>query len=112
MNLKSMGEVDFVRNLLPPVQAGRVLHYVQSILANDANVFDLAERYIPLGIQDVIFTCLDESSQHGLIYNFQKKFRLPLFSFGIGPKIPEDWENATKERVVDLIFKLTKIRKI
>jgi len=54
---------------------------------------------------------LDESVQHGLIYNFQKKFGTPLHSFGIGPKVPEDFEAATKERVVDLIFKLTKIRK-
>lgn len=111
LNLKSMGEVNFFRDLVPPSESGRRIHYVQSILAKDASVFEVFERFRPLGIQDVIFTCLDESVQHGLIYNFQKKFQLPLHSFGIGSKIPEDWEFATKERVVDLIFKLTKIRK-
>ncbi|MCB0365512.1 MAG: flagellar biosynthesis protein FlhF [Bdellovibrionaceae bacterium] len=111
MNLRSIGELDFLRDILPPEGTDRRIHYVQSVLAKDADAFEIAGRYMTLGFQDVIFTCLDESVQHGLIFNFQKKFGVPLHSFGIGPKVPEDLEAATKERVVDLIFKLTKIRK-
>lgn len=111
MNLRSIGELDFVRNVLPPNEADRRIHYVQSVLAKDTDAFEIAGRYMTIGFADVIFTCLDESVEHGLIYNFQKKFGVPLHSFGIGPKVPEDLEAATKERVVDLIFKLTKIRK-
>ncbi|MNL77621.1 flagellar biosynthesis regulator FlhF [compost metagenome] len=58
----------------------------------------------------MIFTGLDESTQHGTIYNFMKRFDIPLHSFGIGPRVPEDFEYATKERVLDLIFKITKIQ--
>jgi flagellar biosynthesis protein FlhF len=36
----------------------------------------------------------------------------PLFAFGVGAKVPDDLEWATKERVLDLIFKLTKLRKM
>ena len=36
------------------------------------------------------------------------KYKLPLFSFGLGSKIPEDFEFATPERVVDLILDITK----
>ncbi|MCB0383856.1 MAG: flagellar biosynthesis protein FlhF [Bdellovibrionales bacterium] len=111
MNLRSIGELDFLRDILPPEGSDRRIHYVQSVLAKDADAFEIASRYATLGFHDVIFTCLDESVQHGLIYGFQKKFSVPLHSFGIGPKVPEDLEAATKERVVDLIFKLTKIRK-
>lgn len=111
LNLRSIGELDFLRDTLPPEGSDRRIHYVQSVLAKDADAFEIASRYMTIGFHDVVFTCLDESVQHGLIYNFQKKFGTPLHSFGIGPKVPEDFEAATKERVVDLIFKLTKIRK-
>ena len=60
-----------------------------------------------MGFNDVIFTHIDESSQYGLIYNFQKRFEVPIHSFSTGPKIPEDYEPATKEKYVDLIFKLS-----
>ena len=60
-------------------------------------------------VNDVIFTKLDESVNHGLIYDFQRSFGVPLHSFGIGSRIPEDFEMATRERVLDLIFRLTRI---
>lgn len=111
LKLKSMDEVDRVRTLLPSDKSQRVVHYVQSVLAKDSDALEVAGRYKMIGFDDVIFTCLDETVQHGLIYNFQRKFSVPLHSFGIGSKIPEDFEPATKERVVDLIFKLTKVKK-
>lgn len=110
LNLKSVDEIDLLRSLLPQDQ-NRALHYVQSVLARDEAAFEVASRYQVLGMSDVIFTGLDEAAQHGLIVNFQNRFHVPLHSFGIGRQIPEDFEAATKERVVDLIFKLTKIRK-
>ena len=76
--------------------------------SKDADMTDIGRRFSFLGYQDVIFTSLDESVQHGPIYNFMKKFDIPLHSFGIGSRVPEDFEFATKERIVDLIFKITK----
>jgi flagellar biosynthesis protein FlhF len=111
MNLKSMQEIDYLRAMLPPKDSGVSIHYVQSVLSNDESAFETAARYQMIGFTDVIFTCLDEAAQHGLIYNFQKRFQVPLHSFGIGRQIPEDFEPATKERVVDLLFKLSKLRK-
>jgi flagellar biosynthesis protein FlhF len=61
-----------------------------------------------LRYSDVIFTALDEVTQHGTIYNFVRQTNQPLFGFGIGPKVPDDFERATPERVVDLIMDLTK----
>ena len=77
----------------------------------DSDTFELAKRYQSLKPSDVIFTGIDESNEHGVIYNFQRRLNWPLHSFGIGPNIPEDFEIATKERVVDLIFKLTRLSK-
>lgn len=111
MPLKSMAEIDFLRDILPPETGGRSIHYVQSALARDEVAAEVASRYTSLALSDVIFTHVDETTHHGIIYNFQKKFDVPLHSFGIGAQIPEDFEPATKERVVDLLFKITKLKK-
>lgn len=108
-NLRSMEEVDWLKRMLPPPEMNRALHYVQSVLARDEDAFDLASRYQMLGFHDVIFTRLDESSRQGLIINFQQQFGKPLHSFGLGSRIPEDFEFATKERVIDFIFKLSQV---
>ena len=80
-----------------------------SVLARDEEAIDLASRYQMLGFHDVIFTRLDESSRQGLMLNFQERFRVPLHSFSYGSRIPEDYEFATKERVIDFLFKLSKV---
>ncbi len=111
LNLRTMDEVDWLKHMLPPVEFGRTLHYVQSILAREEETFDIAGRYQMLGFHDVIFTRLDESSKQGMIIGFQNRFKVPLHSFGLGSRIPEDFEFATKERVVDFLFKLSKVSK-
>jgi flagellar biosynthesis protein FlhF len=110
-NLRTMEEVEWLKSILPPAEMGRQLHYVQSVLARDEETFDIASRYQMIGFHDVIFTRLDESSRQGLLLNFQEKFKVPIHSFGLGNRIPEDYEFATKERVVDFLFKLTKVSK-
>jgi flagellar biosynthesis protein FlhF len=111
LNLRSMEEADWLKGMLPPAEFGRNIHYVQSILARDEETFDIAGRYQMIGFHDVIFTRLDESSRQGLVLNFQDKFRVPMHSFGLGSRIPEDYEFASKERVVDFIFKLSSFSK-
>lgn len=111
VNLRGTQELDLLKNILPPADAHTKYHYVQSVVARDADAFEVAQRFQILGFNDVIFTKLDECVQHGLIYNFQKKFDVPLHSFGIGPRMPEDYEFATKERVVDLLFNLSNFKK-
>lgn len=112
LQMKSPAETQFVREMLPPIlDGGRSVHYVVSALAREEEAIEVGSRYQGMGLQDLIVTNLDEAAQHGLIYNFQRKFDLPLHSFGIGSQIPEDFEAATKERVVDLIFKLSKVKK-
>ncbi|RME14592.1 MAG: hypothetical protein D6797_08470 [Bdellovibrio sp.] len=105
-SLKTPSEVDLLFRFIPPF-ASKSVHYVQSILSKDQEAFEVARRFQQIGFHDVIFTHLDEAHHFGLLYNFQKEFGVPLHSFGTGSKVPEDYEPATKERVVDLIFKLT-----
>ena len=110
MGLKSTEQCVLLNELLPE-SSSRKIHFVISALAKDADIVEVANNYRKVNFDDVIFTRLDETVQHGVIYNFIHRFNVPIHSFGIGPAIPEDFEMATKERLVDLIFKLTKFRK-
>ncbi len=111
VGLKTMEEISFVRNLIPADRWNPEIHLVLSCLAKDSDLTEIGKRYKVTGFQDVIFTGLDESAQHGTIYNFMKRFSVPLHSFGIGTRVPEDFEVATRERVLDLIFKITKMNR-
>lgn len=110
VNLRHPEEVEALQKILPPKLSEMNTHFVQSIMARDEDAFEVAQRFKAFGFQDVIFTRLDEAVRHGLIYNFHKKFNAPLYAFGIGSDIPEDFEFASKERVVDLLFQLSKIK--
>ncbi len=109
LNLKTMEEADWLKRMLPPADFNRTLHYVQSVTARDEEAIDQASRYQMIGIHDVIFTRIDESARHGLLINFQNRFQTPIHSFGTGSRIPEDFEMASKERIVDFIFKLSRM---
>lgn len=108
LQLKDISEVSYLRRMLPTNKDFSRIHYVQSVLMKDEDAFEMARRYKVTYFDDVIFNHLDESSQHGLIYSFQQKFQVPLHSFGVGSDLPEDYELATGERVVDLIFRISK----
>jgi flagellar biosynthesis protein FlhF len=107
LSLKNNEEVQMLRGLLPPASLSAQIHLVLSANVKDSDAADLGRRYTTVGYRDVIFTGLDESTQHGNIYNFIRRFGVPLHSFGIGPRVPDDFEFATKERLLDLIFKIT-----
>jgi flagellar biosynthesis protein FlhF len=109
LSLRAPEEVEWLRRMLPPAEYGRSTHFVQSILARDEETMEIATRYQKIGFADVIFTRLDESGRQGMILNFQDRFKVPLHSFSYGSRIPEDYEYASKERVVDFIFKLSKV---
>lgn len=105
LSLRNSDELNLMKELMP--QTVVQTHLVMSSTAKDVDAFELGRRYSALNFTDVIFTALDESNQHGVIFNFQDKFNAPLFAFGTGPKVPEDYEVATRERVLDLIFKIS-----
>lgn len=109
--MHEMNEIQLMRSLLPPEGLQVATHLCVSTTSKDSDALEVARRYQVLAFTDLIFTNLDQSVHHGLIFNLHKKTARPLHSFGIGPRVPEDFEAATKERVLDLIFKLSKLRR-
>ncbi len=107
LNLRNQEELNYLKRMAPPAIKSSRTHLVLSALSKDADLIECAKRYQNLGFNDVIFSGLDEATMHGNIYNFVRKVQTRLFAFGIGTKVPEDFEKATPERVVDLILQIT-----
>lgn len=107
INFKVPREVEFLKNLIPNTGKDPQIHMVLSTLMGEQDLNYIGKNLKYLSVNDVVFTGLDQSSQQGSIYSFSKQFNVGLFGFGLGTKIPEDFEYATKERVLDLIFKIT-----
>jgi flagellar biosynthesis GTPase FlhF len=111
MQLRDLDEIHLLKSLLPPEGFAPITHLCVSATGKDGDADDLTRRFKVTEPQDLIFTNLDQSVQHGIIYNLHRQTGLPLHSFGVGNRVPEDFEAASKERVLDLIFKLTKLRR-
>lgn len=111
MQLRDLNEIDFLRTIMPPAEMAAISHLVLNCIAKDSDSLDNCKRFRLANYQDLIFTNLDQSIQHGVIVNVSRALQIPLNSFGIGNSIPEDFEEATKERILDLIFKLTRIQR-
>ena len=103
-SLHSPQEVEWLKRMLPGGDSTRATHFVQSVLSREEIV---AERYHKaFNFDDVIFTRLDESARRGTLLNFQDRFQVPIHSFAFGSRIPEDFELAKPERVLDYVFNL------
>lgn len=109
VSMKNMDEISLLKNLMPPESCD--VHLTLSACAKDAELEETCRRFEAAKYSDIIFNHLDEALLHGSIYNLMRKFNRPLHSFGVGPQVPEDFEAATKERVLDLIFRLTKFKR-
>jgi flagellar biosynthesis protein FlhF len=77
--------------------------------AEKSSVLDSAVRmYSNLGLRSLAFNKLDESWQFADAFNIGAKWGVPLSFFGTGPELPDDVERASRERVVEQIFGLSR----
>lgn len=80
---------------------------VQLVIAASAKAADvrrIVDDYEIFHPSRLLFTKLDETDTHGAILNEAIRTGKPLSYFSRGPLIPEDLEEATKNRVIELIL--------
>jgi flagellar biosynthesis protein FlhF len=83
-----------------------VTQLVLSVTTRDTELYDMANRFSIFSPQGIIVSKLDESTSHGAIYNIAMRTQLPLLCFTTGQRVPEDIEEATRERVAALLLNL------
>jgi len=94
-----------IQQMLDTVPAMRTL-LVLSATTRDAEMYDMASRFAVFRPQGLVFSKLDETTLYGAIYNVPQKVRLPLLYFTTGQKVPDDIEEASKDRVAALVMDL------
>jgi flagellar biosynthesis protein FlhF len=62
--------------------------------------------FAELGIKSAVFTNLDESNAFGDVANTSIKWSMPMSYFCSGQRIPEDIERASREKIVERIFRI------
>jgi flagellar biosynthesis protein FlhF len=97
---ESLREMQALVATIPGVCSQLVL----SVTTRDAELYDMANRFSIFGPQGLIVSKLDESTSHGAIYNIAMRTKLPLLCFTTGQRVPEDIEDATRERVAALLL--------
>lgn len=107
-SLLKMEEIDSLKAMIPANLGAVRVHLVLSAMLKDEELYSTARRFKSMNYNDVVFTNIDQLRRHGMLANFQQHVRSPYFAFSMGPMIPEDFEWASKERVLDLIFKISK----
>ena len=78
-----------------------------SATTKDSDLSDITRRFGDLPLSSVFFTKLDESTTYGSFFNHSIRFKTPIGYLSTGQKVPEDIEVATKERLVDLLLKIS-----
>ena len=79
-------------------------HLVMSATTKEKDCISMAEAFKDIGIHQVLFTKLDESSNFGNIVNMLIHTNLPLSYLCCGRKVPDDIEAGSVQRLVDLLF--------
>jgi len=67
---------------------------------------DILVSFRRFASQGLLFSKLDESTAHGMLYHGGRLASLPLTFFTTGQRVPEDLEPATGERVAALLLDL------
>jgi flagellar biosynthesis protein FlhF len=65
-------------------------HLVCSLTTNPRDTFEAMDHYLPLGVNRLTFTKLDEASAPGILLNVRMRCNQPLGYITCGQSVPED----------------------
>lgn len=97
---QQVDELKAFRQLELPININLVL----SMTDNSDHLDRTIRSFLPVGIDSLVFSKLDESWSYGEVFNTSVKWGIPLAFFGIGQNITEDIERASRERVIERVF--------
>ncbi len=80
-------------------------HLVLSASMKPADLARMVDAFAVLRPDRLLFTRLDETTSYGPIFSEAARTAKPLSFFCAGQRIPEDLEAASRERVLDLVWK-------
>lgn len=79
-------------------------HLVLSLSEKTENQDKAIALFSNIGIASIAFTKFDDAWTFGELINLPLKWNVPISFFSMGSQIPEDFELATRERIIAKIF--------
>lgn len=79
-------------------------HLLLNVATAEEEMNKIAINFSPLEFKSYIFTKLDEAENFGSIINQLMKKQLPISYLTTGQNVPEDIEEASKNRIAKLLF--------
>lgn len=79
-------------------------HLVLNVTAQEKLFEESYKQFSSLEVDRVLFTKLDEGINFGHLFNFSLRTRVPFSYLTTGQRVPEDIEEARREKVIRLIF--------
>jgi flagellar biosynthesis protein FlhF len=106
IGVRNVHELENIAEFTAKAKISIISHLVLSLTEKQTHLDQSIRQFSSLGISTLLFTRLDETWSHGEIVNLTNRWSIPLSYFGTGPNIPADIENATRERVIERLFRL------
>lgn len=79
-------------------------YLVLSLTAKERDNETIIEQFSEFPIEKFIFTKVDETNSIGAMYNLMFKYNKGLAYYTTGQEVPEDIEEATLEKILDIFF--------
>ncbi|MFC5558077.1 flagellar biosynthesis protein FlhF [Ureibacillus thermophilus] len=79
-------------------------YLVLSLTAKERDNETIIEQFSEFPIEKFIFTKADETNSIGAMYNLMFKYNKGLAYYTTGQEVPEDIEEATLEKILDIFF--------
>lgn len=96
--------VELAALLAPLPAASRRIFLVASAAAKPNDLTASADAFRGLGLNGLLVARMDETDTFGGPYSLVCKAALPASYFSFGPRVPQDIEPATPEKMVDLLL--------
>ncbi len=104
--LKNLEELESLQQFLPR-QSSAEVHYVLSATQREHESSETLRRFRALNPVDLIFTHVEESARYGGMVNLSLESDIPIVGLSLGRSIPDDYEWANRERILDLLLKIS-----
>jgi len=103
-NTRRALEMVEITTLFTPLPQSRRTYFVASATSKTADLAEATTAFKGLGLNGLIFTKLDETGGVGSLYMLAQGVGLAVSYFCSGPRVPEDIEPASAERMAELLL--------
>ncbi len=79
-------------------------HLVLSATTKYGDLVSAIDQFSTLSLRSLIFTKIDETEDYGPMFDQLVRFSIPVSYLGVGQKVPQDIEVASKVKIANLVL--------